>query len=53
MSIKVRRLHYRGSRWVPLFWTIVFFPVAILLFALNAILTEEEITRPELDQLLK
>jgi hypothetical protein len=49
----VRRLHYRGNKWVPFVWAILLFPVTIVLFAFNAVWIEEEITHGELDQLPK
>jgi len=53
MSIKITRIHYRGSKWVPLVWGFFFFPVAIVFFLFNAVMIEEEITPVELDQLIK
>jgi len=51
MSIKLRRVRYRGNKWVLFVWTIVFFPVAILLFVLDAVWIEQEITPEEFEDL--
>ncbi len=51
MSIKLTRARYRGNKWVLLVCTIVFFPVAILLFMLDAVWIEQEITQEELQEL--
>jgi len=53
MSIKVRRVFYRGSKWVPLVWAFLFFPVALAYFVFNGVMIEEDVTRDELEQLLK
>jgi hypothetical protein len=51
MSIKLRRVRYRGNKWVLFVWTVLFFPVAILLFILDAVWIEQEITPEELQVL--
>ena len=51
MSIKLRRVRYRGNKWVLFVWTIVFFPVAVLLFILDAVWIEQEITQQQLEDL--
>ena len=51
MSIKMTRVRYRGNKWVLLVCTIVFFPVAVLLFLLDAVWIEQEITPDELEEL--
>ncbi|MEM8884838.1 MAG: hypothetical protein AAGD14_12265 [Planctomycetota bacterium] len=51
MSIKFKRVRYLGSKWVLFFWTILFFPVAVLLFVLDAVWIEHEATPEELNAL--
>ena len=53
MSIKLKRFRYRGDKWWLLVWTVIFFPIAIMLFLLQAVWTEEEITPHELEELDK
>jgi len=51
MSIKLTRVRYYGNKWVLFVWTVVFFPVAILLFVLDAALIEQAVTPEQLQEL--
>jgi hypothetical protein len=51
VPIKLRRFRYLGNKWVLFVWTVLFFPVAVLLFVLNAVWIEQEITPEELERL--
>lgn len=51
MSIKARRFHYHGNKWVLFVWAVVLFPVAIVLFLLDAVWVEQDITPEQLEQL--
>ncbi len=51
MSIKLTRARYRGNKWVLLVCTIVFFPVAVLLFMRDGVWIQQEITQDELQEL--
>ena len=51
VSIKVRRVRYLGNKWVWFVWAVVFFPVAVVLFLLDAVWIEQEIAPEELEEL--
>ena len=51
MSIKLRKIRYHGNKRVLFVLTVLFFPIAILLFMLNAAWIEQEITPEELEEL--
>jgi len=51
VSVKVWRVRYCGNKWVLFVWTVLFFPVAILLFVLDAVWIEQEIAPEELEKL--
>ena len=51
MSIKLTRVHYCGNKWVLLVLTLIFFPLAVLLFLLDAVWIQEEITPDQLAEL--
>jgi hypothetical protein len=40
---KVRRIEYLGSYFWLVFWTLLFFPIAVVYFLENSIVVEEEI----------
>ncbi len=48
MPGKIRYVRYLGNKWFLFVWAVVFFPLAIFLFLLDAVLIEQEIDDDEL-----
>jgi hypothetical protein len=51
VTIKLRRVRYLGNKWVLFVWTVIFFPVAVVLFLLDAVWIEQDISPADLEKL--